>query len=127
MFVHARSALPKTTFNHFITNEIERIEERCSNNNEKTILLNRFNQVLTLRGHRSENFKPLRRRPKTDDQRFFLNVPFINDEIDNMVKKALKPLGLKICLSHKTKTLKSLLTKKMVPNQAICNQFKTKD
>jgi hypothetical protein len=122
MFVHARSALPKSTFHNFISNEMIRRSERCSVESNKRNVLQNFNQILSLRGHKLNPFKILKRQNKSNDPRFFLTVPFINNQIDNLIKSALRPLGIKLCVVHKTRTLNSYMRARERTSQNECTQ-----
>jgi hypothetical protein len=55
-----------------------------------------------------------------DIKTFFLNVPFISDKINRLVKKLLKPLGIKINLSQKSKHLKDIVRNKIVSDHKQC-------
>jgi hypothetical protein len=110
MFVHATSGIPKQQMMNFINNERGRIDSRCSRDGDKKRCLDRFQRVLVDRGHReTQRSKKLKQRGVVNEEKFFLNVPFVNDKINGMIKKALQPLGVKINLSHKSKRLKDLL------------------
>ena len=122
MFVHARSALPKSTFKYFIQNEKTRIHDRCSDENERKICLNRFNQTLSFRGHKSINLKPFKHQRDLHGPRFFLNIPFINNKTNNLIRSTLRHLGLRISIIHKSNTLNSLIKRRSVSSQNVCQQ-----
>jgi hypothetical protein len=122
IFIHARSALPKSSFNAFISNERERIRDRCTEARDKIQCLHRFNQTLQLRGHNINRFKRNFNETKINQPRFFLSIPFISDNVNSMIRSTLAPLKLKICISHKTKTLNSVFRQKVAGDIALCQQ-----
>jgi hypothetical protein len=122
VFVHARSGIPKHQLRNIVNNELTRIKSRCSLSVDKKRCVNKFQRMLSDRGHNVDNTVVRRNRfqHENDNQLFFLNIPFISDKVNGMVYKALKPLGLRVVLSHKSKHLVNMLRKTTVNEQKAC-------
>ena len=103
---------------------MNRIGSRCSGENSRVECLNRFKQILKVRGHKLKSRFKRKSNVANDDRKFFLNVPFVSDKINGMVMKALKPLGLNVSLSHKSKRLRDILRSKSINDHDSC-EFKT--
>ena len=91
---------------------MSRIGSRCSKAKDRKEQLRRFQCIKADRGHKvlAKNVKRNVNLKQNDgDMRLFLNVPFISDRVNGMVKKALQPLGLRVNLSHKSKHLKDVI------------------
>jgi hypothetical protein len=119
LFIHADSAVPKSSFLSMIRNERQRIIHRCTKTDARLKCLNSFNIMLKQRGHQIPNRNLTTKTQITDKSspKFFLNIPFVNDGIDKMVKKSLEPLGVKIIISHKLTRLRNLLKPRKVGTQ----------
>ena len=118
MFIHAESAIPRSTFESMIRNERDRILSRCTTLGTKTKSLDAFNQMLKNRGHETR-YRNVPRKALTIDEspKFFLNIPFVSDVVDSMIRKSLQPLGLRVIISHKNTRLKNLLTSRPKPTE----------
>jgi hypothetical protein len=121
VFVHATSGIPKHHMQNIVNNELSRIGSRCSGENDKKECLDRFQQVLRDRGHKLKPKDKHKTNVSKNDKKFFLNVPFVSDKINGMVRKALKPLGLNVSLSHKSKRLRDILQKKSTSDHDSCD------
>jgi hypothetical protein len=78
LFVHSKSALPKSTFENMIGNEKDRILKRCTNLGTKMKSLNTFFHMLKNRGHDVRYRKSYKTASNSDKSapKFFLNIPF---------------------------------------------------
>ena len=89
---------------------------------------NYLNEILLSRGHVVNKSVTKKRinKEQNDNKRFFLNVPFIDDKTNKILMKSLKPLGVRINVSHKSRHLKNIIGK--VKSQEInhCNLKKCK-
>ena len=72
--------------------------------------LDTFNKILKSRGHETK-YRTVPKKASTNSvsPKFFLNIPFVGDIVDNMIRRSLRPLGLNIIISHKNTRLKNLL------------------
>jgi hypothetical protein len=100
-------------------NEWKRLRTRCETTEEKVETRRRFVDKLKRNGHmivpRLDLTDRTNRRWEYDDTPiFYLSVPFVDDAVDTMTKRALSSLGYNIRISHKSQKLDSLLYK---PNQ----------
>jgi hypothetical protein len=110
IFLHADSALPTSVSNCTILNEWKRIRHRCDNHETKITERKKFICKLRENGHikiprlqLNENRSSM--DPGRDTRCFYLTVPFVSEAIDTGIKRALKPLGLCVRLSHKGRPL----------------------
>ena len=127
-FVSANTALPARTINNIIRNERSRIQNRCSDieffkqqeivfikrlsRNGHDLSAQRFfdNQFFNNRLANDYSFNSLTpNRDATSNKVFFLNIPFVDDNIERKIKQAVKELGVKIVVSHKGSQLKHIM------------------
>jgi hypothetical protein len=112
LFMHGNTALPSSTKMNIITNEWERIKSKCSGNALMKNERKRFCNKLMNNGHTNIPHLSLQPRLTTEVMEgpvFYLNIPFVSDEANTLIKRALKPLKLNIRLSHRSKQMKELL------------------
>jgi hypothetical protein len=135
IFVNAGSALPDQTFSNIVTNEWSRIKNRCSNAQRLEHHNKEFVNRLRRNGHnpnilralenKNKNHNALRMRSiQTVNDKFFLNIPFVSNNIEHKIKQSLKPLGVKIHIAHKGSQLKQVLNKNVKRNK--CNMASCK-
>jgi hypothetical protein len=117
-FVNAQTALPKNAINSIVRQEWVRIRNRCSDvqtsnkhlidfenrlyRNKHNVKALKLNSPTTTRG---QNFNP------GTQQTFFLNIPFVSNDLEQKIRKSIRGLGVKIIISHKASQLKQVLTK----------------
>ena len=115
IFVNANTALPKHAINSVIEAEWDRISKRCSENSKLEQHGKEYKRRLLRNGHGRNiivkiSYNMGRRRTRNnDDHTFYLNIPFVNEETEFKIKKALRTLGLKIHISHKNTKLRHAL------------------
>jgi hypothetical protein len=108
-FINAHTALPTQAIHNIIGNEWDRIRKRCSVSTSLEQHNKEFQRRLKINGHPQNALKPpkVQRPPgKKSDQKFFLSIPYVNDEIQYKVRNALKELGVRIHIAHKGSKLK---------------------
>jgi hypothetical protein len=115
VFLNASSAFPKKSVENVVRSEVERIVGRCSDPLVAEHHKNNFINVLEKNGHkpqlvRSWLNKPVRRpKENTSNEKFFLSIPFVNEETDRKIRNSLAPLGVNVIIAHKGKKLKNQL------------------
>jgi hypothetical protein len=110
------AALPTSMKRNTILNEWNRIKSKCLSIEQVIVERKNFTKRLCQNHHvkipnlslSSESGSIRKVLDNASDPVFYFNVPFISDAMDGMIKKTLKPLGLRIRLSHKTKRLKTV-------------------
>jgi hypothetical protein len=113
IMMNGQTALPENTKNNIVINEWHRITRRCDNN---TQLIHQRKQFISKLHRNGFNHTPnLKKPPLTNvsnepSQPFYLSIPFVNDELNTKIKKALKPLNLHVRIVHKGKQLQHILT-----------------
>jgi hypothetical protein len=121
IFVSGDSAIPNTQKVAIVKNEWERIRKRCSSNSEIKKEKSRFIFKLQRNGHKNlpylnvKNFIPREKVTNQSERIFYLSIPFLSDAVNANIRKLLRPLGLNIRLSHKSKFLKNVLN----PNKGL--------
>jgi hypothetical protein len=117
-FVNAHTALPKNAVNNIVRQEWARISNRCSEPTSKSKHLAEFKNRLRKNKHNVQALKL--NLPNTSngqqsnngsDQVFFLNIPFVSNDLEQKIRKSIKGLGVKIIISHKASHLKQVLAK----------------
>jgi hypothetical protein len=124
VFVNFNSHVPMMAKRHYVQNEWMRIlrksdkhdVKRAKKTLEEKLLANNYPQQLINKWTLSTT---QRNRSQMNSKIFYLSIPYINDGINNMIKRSLRPLGLNIRLSHKNRKLKSWI--KASTNQPIIN------
>ncbi len=125
MFPHAKSAIPADVKLHSVRNEICRIEDRCTSNEERKSHLEFFYNDLTTRGYQNPKLffgqKKRSRKPRNPQgQKYcYFEFPFINDEVHYKVKRIFQSSNLPIRIYTKSRTIRSALQPKRDPIQ--CN------
>jgi predicted GIY-YIG superfamily endonuclease len=114
-FVNAASALPKQMIGNIICNENHRIKSRCSDSLKSNLHIKNFSVRLRRNGHKTDFLKKvlghqIRRVQNKSEQKFFLNIPFVNDTFEHKIKNSLQGLGVRILIAHKSKKLKHVLS-----------------
>jgi hypothetical protein len=130
IFMNGMTSLPSTLKDHVISNEWNRIKSKCANRTEMRIQRECFQQKLTSNQH--QKFPALRfneRRKASSVQKpiFYLNIPFISDECNTLIKRALQPIGFHIRLSHRSKQLKEYFKSPSPPASFHHQQCKLRD
>jgi hypothetical protein len=114
-FVNAQTALPNQAIRSIINSEWNRIRKRCSDIQNWEHHGKDFQNRLRINGHPKEALKmishdelvsqnPLREK---QTQKFFLSIPYVNNEVQYKIRNALKGLGVKIHIAHKGEKLKN--------------------
>lgn len=118
VFVHWQSSIPTSQKYNIITNEFQRIRQRCSTSIGEQNAVKQFKTDLLNRGY-SENAvqkceqkarqigdqEPIRNTP-----RHWLKFPFVSERVDRQLKKAINRSGFKIGIQRRSKTLKGSLS-----------------
>jgi hypothetical protein len=114
-FINAKTALPEKTIRNIVNEEWFRISSKCSETNRINEHFKEFKNRLLKNGHdmlHKIHITPKQRRTKLRYQKFFLNIPYINNTVDYQIRKSIKELGLNVIISHKSTQLKHLLSSK---------------
>ena len=123
MFPHAKSAIPTETKFHSVTNELKRIRERCTSNEDTERCTTDFYNELNNRGYLDpkRRFKQRRhnREKSKPDNICYFEFPFINDKIHHAVKRIFHTSKLPVQVYSRSRTLRSALQPKQTPQQ--CN------
>ena len=98
----------------FVQNEWNRILVRCDDRREVKKSRKVFLAKLSNNDYPShlvkqwtKSFIKQPQRVYDDKKIFYMSVPFINDNVNNMVKRSLRHLGITVRLSHKSNKLQS--------------------
>jgi hypothetical protein len=112
-FINSETALPENTINNVIQQEWQRIQHRCSKPSDLNKHYNEFKNRLAINGHKNKvHYNNRTRAIRNQDQKFFLNIPFLSNTLEYKIRKALRDLNLNIVISHKSTQLKQLLSVK---------------
>lgn len=122
LFVNFKSALPTQSKINFIQNDISRITNRCSNNNDRQSHLDNFSKILHQNDYPLEFIrehcrpKTKRNTPRHTQQQhtFYFEMPFINDATDKKIKRIFKQNNINVRLYRKSITLRQQLRKNTV-------------
>jgi hypothetical protein len=118
IFVNATSAIPLQQKRNYITNEVKRITERCSDNTTLRKNIDKFEHKLETNGYSREFIKNTvrkNRRQKNNNHNkefFYLKIPFISNNIDNKIKRIFQKEGIPLRLAHRSLTLRNYLKTK---------------
>ena len=100
VFINGNTALPVRMTNSAILNEWGRIRKRCDSKRQKLIERKKFKEKLRANGHGKIPRLLLVERERQicidSPQRFYLTIPFVNEQVDTSIRRALRPLGLQI-------------------------------
>jgi hypothetical protein len=116
IFSNFHSNQPFNLKRQIVLNEWRRITKRCCS---KLVMIKekkRFIKKLVCNDYPVNLIKKWlhsakRRYAAADstDNVFYLSIPFVNDGINKLIKKAIAPLGINVRLSHKSRRLQSWL------------------
>jgi hypothetical protein len=131
LFMHYKSALPTKMKFDIIRNERRRIAERCSQDDKAIVHNNKFNKTLSANGYpswfinktqrRITNDRTTQQRENSNNQQFFyMRLPFINDQINWMIKRIFRDEDIPVRFYHKNKSLRQML-KKPTNDSVICS------
>jgi hypothetical protein len=125
VFVNANSAIPYAAKVNIIKNEMQRISERCYDDESKEMHHKAFEGKLKKNGY-TQNFiekcripKRRRNRPPESNSRppLYFNMPFINDGLNLRIKRIFQQEGLNVRVYSKNKSLRQLLAAKQTCNE----------
>ena len=113
VMLHGGTALPNKMKHNIVRNEWQRIKNRCGEPSnihnvrkifKEKLYRNGFDMIPNLnskyRSVQSNTTKP-----------FYLSIPFISDEYDTRIRRALRTLNVPIRIVHKGKALQNILNK----------------
>ena len=123
VFPHSNSAIPQGCKTNAIKNEVMRINERCSEEENRCRHTQDFMRQLNARGYNNpEALINQRRKPnkthKSNDYCYF-EFPYINEDTHQAVRRIFKAAGLPVRIYSKNSNLRSALKKK--PTGQACN------
>jgi hypothetical protein len=115
MMMNGQTALPEKAKNNIVINEWQRIMKRCDNSRQIATQKRTFKEKLQRNGFCNlPNLRlnsPHPRVTNEPSQPFYLSIPFVSEELNTKIKKALKPLNLPIRIVHKGRQLQHILAK----------------
>jgi len=121
LFVNFHSAIPTKTKEHYIKNEIRRIESRCTHQEDKVKHTENFKRILKMNDYPRETIKNIITKKNNEnthnvlppsDRKFFLQFPYLNDAMDRRIKNIFKKEGLNVKIYRKSQNLRQVLSKK---------------
>jgi hypothetical protein len=119
-FINAKTALPDKTIKNIVNQEWHRIRSKCSTAYSRDKHFDEFQKRLFRNGHGTMRETQItNHQNKSKNQTFFLNIPFINNNLDYQIRKSIKELGLNVIISHKGAQLKQMLSTKRL-NEKCC-------
>ena len=111
-FPHAKSAIPQECKQNAIRNELKRIEERCTQEDERRKQVQLFEERLLVRGYDDPKALTKTRRRRSEAKRtdwLYMEFPFINDNIHRRVKRIFQSAKLPVRIFSKNRNLRSRL------------------
>ena len=131
IFLHYNSALPTSMKQNVISNELNRIKNRCSEPEQLLKATNEFKQKLQINNYpinfiKQCNYQKKRKRQhkitsRQTDKIYYFNFPFLSDKIQNKIKRIFKNENLNVRLYDKKQTLRNSL-KNFQQQQPKCNK-----
>jgi len=117
IFPHFSSAIPSNAKNACIRNEVRRISDRCSEDQDRNNKLHDFQKILSNRGYPNDTVEKARKwrgrhRERENEDIVFFRVPFFSDSIQWKLKKIFKEAELPVVLCSKSVTLRDKLRRK---------------
>jgi hypothetical protein len=122
VFINYKSAMPEQAKLSCIRNEMNRIEERCSIQEEGQYHLNKFKETLRMNGYPEHIIRNSRTKvaaPKHQKARDFvyLKFPFLNDRVQRQVQNIFRRNDLPVRVFDKNATLRNSLQRRTQPDQ----------
>jgi hypothetical protein len=118
IMMNGNTSLPSNVKSNAIINEWRRIKSKCDGvaqmKKEKTLFRTKLNKNEHLRVPRLDVMPKSDKASNSREPVFYMTVPFISDAANTLIRKAIKPLGVSVRLSHKSKQLKDFF---QFPNQ----------
>ena len=134
LFVNYHSALPIRNKTKYISNEISRIENRCTNKSDLQLNINNFAHILRQNDYPEDIIqKHCRTKPKNNthqprtDQHFYFEFPYIDDKTDSKIKRIFKRNNINVRIYRKSTTLRQKLQKKQPANDCTKRDCPIKD
>ena len=115
VFPYERSSIPLAQKGNIISNEIDRIKQRCSSAASSCSAVKNFGEELLQRGydrefiHRNEERKPRTTSAPMQQNRHFLHFPYVGEKVDHQLKRAIKRSGFGVNIFRRNKTLRMML------------------
>ena len=120
VFINAQSALPTQAMSNIIRSEWGRIKNRCTDMQKLSHHNKEFQNRLRRNGHSTNALRfdysqrnSRARSNQNQEHKFFLNIPFISNNIEHKIKQSLKELNVKIHIAHRGSQLKHVLSRNM--------------
>ena len=127
IFVNAASAIPLQQKRNYITNEIKRITERCSDDTSLRKNIDKFEHKLETNGYPRDFIRNNIRKKRTQKNKydnkeyFYLKIPFISNSVDNKIKRIFQKEGIPLRLAHRSFTLRNYLKRHPGPQMCTLN------
>lgn len=117
VFLNASTSLPEQTINAVVKGELNRIDKRCSDRSRLIKHTQDYRKRLMRNGHNPVNIRRMTkagtdsvlRENKKQEQTFFLNIPYVSNEVEHKIRKAIKGLGVRVHIAHKGLKMKHAL------------------
>ena len=123
IFLNYHSNIASSTKLAIIKNERNRIFERCTNSDNRMKHIQQFDNILRLnnypesfieRSNKKTNPKKKRKINYFNNEKHYLKIPFISDDVNHKIKRILRSEQLNIGLAQKSSTtLRSALRRKI--------------
>jgi len=115
-FPHYKSAIPRQCKVNSVKNEVKRIEERCSTEEDKTRHTSTFFSQLQARGYGKNietEAKQVKKTRNDSSEKFcYFEFPFLSDAAHQAVRRIFKAAELPVRVYSKNRNLRSVLNKK---------------
>ena len=111
-FLHNKSAIPETCKNNSIRNEIKRIKEKCTFEEDEQQHVDTFMTQLSTRGYNNPRkfLAPKhRKKPTPSIQHCYFEFPYVNEAIHQSVKRVFRAANLPVRVYSRNKSLRSHL------------------
>ena len=125
LFIHSASHLPVSIKSAAITNEQNRINDKCTSEAAKKKHTEQFEDTLYRNGYRNTspaiiaaNEGAIRRHhgrvahPRDDQKVFYLEMPFVSNFVNRKIRQAFAREGVSIRIWNKARTLRNALQPK---------------
>lgn len=118
-FPHIKSAIPWECKINSVKNEVKRIEERCSSEEDKARHINTFFRQLHTRGYQKSVENKAKQQKKATrnsaNEKFcYFEFPFVSDAAHHAVRRIFKAADLPVRVYSRNRNLRSVLNKRTI-------------
>ena len=127
IFVNYNTSLPKQTLKNICTNELNRRLSKYRDTDDLSEPILNFKNLLRKNDYPEkfitrilqDNHKRKKRNKVINNEFFYLDIPFINDSFNNIIKRIYEKDNIHVRIYHKQKSLRGILNRNTNKNN--CN------